>query len=189
MALMAYFLNSWRILQLTLSVVTLLLIVPWFFTSESPRWLLSKKKHTKFINLMIKASKKNEKTIKTSSLILFETENENSSFESQAERNESLKYRSLFERPQIVLTITLMILWPITAMGYYGITLSMSDLAGDAFWSNALSALMELPSYVFLVLLMDKTGRKPLLVFSLFFTSVTCLGAALSVNQVLLYYC
>ena len=105
---------------------------------------------------------------------------------SQNERKESLKYRSLFERPQIVLTITLMILWPITAMGYYGITLSMSDLAGDAFWSNALSALMELPSYVFLVLLMDKTGRKPLLVFSLFFTSVTCLGAALSVNQVFL---
>ena len=133
---------------------------------------------------MLVASTKNEVSLKTSTMVVFESENSLERRRGSEERS-GLSFTTLFDKPQIVLTVSLMILWPVTAMGYYGISLSMSDIAGNAFWSNALSALMEIPSYILLVLLMDKIGRRPLLVFSLLFTGLTCLGAALSASQVI----
>ena len=73
-----------------------------------------------------------------------------------------------------------MVLWPITAIGYYGISLSMSSLGDNAFLNNALAALIEIPSYIILAALMDWTGRRPLLVLSLLLTGLTCLGAGLA---------
>ena len=164
-----------------MTVLSLLQIFSWFFMSESPRWLLSKQKHEKFVNLLLKASKDNKVKMQTSTLLSLEYYND--FIEEERDQKPKLKYSSLFQRPQIMLTITLMLLWPITAMGYYGITLSMSGIGGNAFWSNALAALLEIPSYFLLVSLMDKTGRRPLLVLSLLLTSLTCLGAALATNE------
>lgn len=163
-------------------MLTCFQFIAWFFMSESPRWLLIKQKHQKFLNMVLMAAKENKNELKTSTLLSLEYYNDY--VEENLEATPKLKYSSLFERPQIILTITMMTLWPITAMGYYGISLSMSGIGVNAYWSNALSALLEIPSYFILTALMDRTGRRPLLVFSLLFTSLTCLGAAISTNQV-----
>ena len=44
--------------------------------SESPRWLLIKQKHQKFINLALKAAKDNKKELKTSTLLSLEYYND-----------------------------------------------------------------------------------------------------------------
>ena len=167
--------------------MALIQIIPWFYMSESPRWLLTKKKHEPYINLLLRASKDNQKKMDTSTLLSLEYFND---YIEEREANDDRKvsklgFSSLFERPQVILTIALMLLWPITAMGYYGITLSMSDFGSNAFSSNAMAALLEIPAYFILVALMDKTGRKPLLVFSLLFTSITCFGAAFTNSEAL----
>lgn len=181
--LLAYFFNEWRSLQLAMSFVTLMQMIFWFPMAESPRWLLSKNLSKRFINLIMKASKSNNSEVKTSTLLMldqnYDAENESD------EENKPLKFSSLFDRPQMILMVTLMTLWPITAMGYYGITLSMSGIGGNAYWSNALSALLEIPSYFILVATMDIVGRRPLLVFSLLFTSLTCFGAAFTTVEAL----
>ena len=169
-----------RTLQLAMSVVALIQIIPWFFMSESPRWLLTKQKHDAYINLLLRASKDNSKKMDTSTLLSLEYYNDFIEEKEENNKRSNLGFSSLFERPQVILTVTLMLLWPITAMGYYGITLSMSDIGNNAFTSNAMAALLEIPAYFILVALMDKTGRKPLLVFSLLLTSISCFGAALA---------
>ena len=169
-----------RTLQLAMSVVALIQIIPWFFMSESPRWLLTKQKHEAYINLLLRASKDNSKKMDTSTLLSLEYYNDFIEEKEENTKRSNLGFSSLFERPQVILTVTLMLLWPITAMGYYGITLSMSDIGNNAFTSNAMAALLEIPAYFILVALMDKTGRKPLLVFSLLLTSISCFGAALT---------
>ena len=169
-----------RTLQLAMSVVALIQIIPWFFMSESPRWLLTKQKHEAYINLLLRASKDNSKKMDTSTLLSLEYYNDFIEEKEENNKRSNLGFSSLFERPQVILTVTLMLLWPITAMGYYGITLSMSDIGKNAFTSNAMAALLEIPAYFILVALMDKTGRKPLLVFSLLLTSISCFGAALA---------
>ena len=161
-----------------MSVVVLIQIIPWFFMSESPRWLLTKQKHEAYINLLLRASKDNSKKMDTSTLLSLEYYNDFIEQKEEDNTRSNLGFSSLFERPQVILTVTLMLLWPITAMGYYGITLSMSDIGNNAFTSNAMAAILEIPAYFILVALMDKTGRKPLLVFSLLFTSLSCFGAA-----------
>ena len=168
-----------------MSVVALMQIISWFFMSESPRWLLTRQKHETYINLLLRASKDNNKKMDTSTLLSLEYCNNFLEEKKEENKNSKLGFSSLFERPQVILTVTLMLLWPITAMGYYGITLSMSDIGNNAFTSNAMAALLEIPAYFILVALMDKTGRKPLLVFSLLLTSITCFGAAFADNEAL----
>lgn len=48
----------------------------------------------------------------------------------QQESSHRLGLRDLFKRPQLTNTVLLLCLWPITALGYYGLALSMSAL-GD----------------------------------------------------------
>ena len=163
-----------------MSVVALVQIISWFFMSESPRWLLAKQKHEPYINLLLRATKENNRKMDTSTLLSLEYYNDFLEEKEEQSKRSKLGFSSLFERPQVILTVTLLLLWPITAMGYYGITLSMSDIGNNAFTSNAMAALLEIPAYFILVALMDKTGRKPLLVLSLLFTSIFCFGAAFS---------
>ena len=54
----------------------------------------------------------------------------------------------------------------------------MSAIGNDAFLSNALAALIEIPSYFFLVLMMDVWGRRPLFTISMLFNALSCFGAA-----------
>ena len=170
---------SVRVLQLSTGVVCCLQLIAWCFSSESPRWLLAQKDHDKFLSLIFKASKQNRRLVKTSTLMSLEADTVDFRVETE-ETEETLQFSDLFKRPQVVLMVSLMVLWPITAIGYYGISLSMSSLGDNAFLNNALAALIEIPSYVILTVLMDLTGRRPLFVFSLLLTGLTCLGAGLT---------
>ena len=51
------------------------------------------------------------------------------------------------------------------------------SIGNDAFTSAILSALIEIPSYIFLMLFVDNFGRKPILVFTLFLMGITCIPA------------
>ena len=64
----------------------------------------------------------------------------------------------------------MLIVWPVVALGYYGVALSMSSIGGDVFTSNLLSALVEIVANIATLLLVDVWGRKPLLSFFLFLT-------------------
>ena len=51
------------------------------------------------------------------------------------------------------------------------------SIGNDAFSSAILSALIEIPSYVFVTLFIDNFGRKPILLFTLFLTGISCIPA------------
>ena len=61
--------------------------------------------------------------------------------------------------------------------GYYGISMSATGLGGNIFVSFILLAMIEIPSYVFNILVMDHWGRKPIFVSSLLLTGVACISA------------
>ena len=139
---------------------------------------MSQHHHEQFLSLLFKASKQNGKLVKTSTLLALERRDTVEGDEVESSVRPQLS--SLFRRPQVVLTVSLMVLWPVTAIGYYGISLSMSSLGDNAFLNNALAALIEIPSYIILTVLMDWTGRRPLFVLSLLLTGLSCLGAGLA---------
>ena len=61
--------------------------------------------------------------------------------------------------------------------GYYGLSLLSVSIGSDAFSSAILSALIEIPSYVFIMIFIDNFGRKPVLVFTLVLGGIACIPA------------
>ena len=55
--------------------------------------------------------------------------------------------------------------------------MSATKLGSDIFVSFILTALVEIPSYIFCSLVMDHWGRKPIFVSALFLTGATAIPA------------
>lgn len=61
--------------------------------------------------------------------------------------------------------------------GYYGISMIAVEIGSNAYVSSILTALIEIPSYLFCILCMDRVGRKPICVFCFFITGICCIPA------------
>ena len=74
--------------------------------------------------------------------------------------------------------------WIVTNICYYGLILNSVNLAGTNIYANfSLSAAIEIPSYIFTVLVIDRVGRKPLLIFCQLLAGVTCIVAGFEKDQ------
>ncbi|PSN46170.1 hypothetical protein C0J52_16090 [Blattella germanica] len=56
--LIALYIESWRLLQLVLSIPTVILILQIWILPESPRWLISQGRRKEALNIVEKISKK-----------------------------------------------------------------------------------------------------------------------------------
>lgn len=70
--LMAYLMQDWRTLQMTLAILVFLLAGLWIVMPESPRWLISKGKMEKARTILMKAARMNRKTIPIGDLLILE---------------------------------------------------------------------------------------------------------------------
>ena len=71
----------------------------------------------------------------------------------------------LFKNPDVrKITLIMFVNWIVVTLGYYGISMGASNLGGDIFVSIILLSLIEIPSYIFCILVMDYWGRKPIFV-------------------------
>ena len=61
-------------------------------------------------------------------------------------------------------------------MVYYGLSLNASKLSGDIYLNFFLLAIVELASYIFCLVLLDKAGRKFLQSFSMLLGGVACIA-------------
>lgn len=66
-------------------------------------------------------------------------------------------------------------------MCYYGLSMNSVNLAGNTYGNFILSAFIEIPSYIFCILVMDGWGRKPVLVFTQVLAGVTCIIAGFDI--------
>ena len=55
--------------------------------------------------------------------------------------------------------------WIASVMGSYGLGFNSVNLGSDIYVAFVLTAFIEIPSYIFLVLVVDSLGRKPVLIF------------------------
>ena len=62
--------------------------------------------------------------------------------------------------------------------GYYGLSMVSVEMGTNSIVSGILAAMIEIPSYVFVVLFTDNFGRKPILLITLLLTGATCIPSA-----------
>ena len=88
--------------------------------------------------------------------------------------------RDMFRASQLRITLAMFICWPVITMLYYGLSLSADKikLTPNVYLSYVLVALIEIPAYIILPLVIDVWGRKPLFFITQFVPGICCIVAA-----------
>merc|ERR1712223_725684 len=84
-------------------------------------------------------------------------------------------------RPRLMLfrSTNMFYQWFSVTMWYYGLSFASVSLLGDPYTNAALSYFIEIPGYIFCILVMDCWGRRPILSFCQLISGISCIGAGL----------
>ncbi len=175
LALEAYFIRDWKTLQLVSYGSFALLLPMLLLMSESPRWLLSTGKVGKARKILSQISKGNGRGPFTKQIVMSESNNT-----ARAATSQGTGLGSVFKNKTLLVRLmSVSYQWLCTSMCYYGLIFSSTSLSGDPYSNFAIGALMEIPGYLFVALVMDCWGRRPILVFLQVLPGLCCIGAGL----------
>ncbi|XP_069991642.1 organic cation transporter protein-like [Penaeus vannamei] len=166
---LAYLLRDWRVLQLAMSVIGLVMFPALWFMEESPRWLMVAGNHERSLKVLKKAAKWNKVSLPPQNelLALMKEELPPSKSDTSARDIKAILKSSLmsglilFRTPKLRLITTVMY-WDylVLAMVYYGLSLSGGNLSSDPFVYMVLSGLMEVPAYTLAFPVVYRFGRR-----------------------------
>ncbi|XP_038059886.1 organic cation transporter protein-like [Patiria miniata] len=170
----AYFIRSWRGLQLCIGVPTILYFLLYFFIPESARWQMSKGKYKQAEKTLRKVAARNKKEFPeemfTSCEIIGAAKQENEGQQT---------FVALFRTPNMCIkTLNLMFYWFVVNIVYYGLGLSTSNLGVDDYLAAAIAALVEFPSFIFSVISLQYLGRRINLSSTMVVGGVACIISA-----------
>lgn len=165
-----------QILQVIYGLHSLLLIGHWWLMDESPRWLWANGKIRESVSIIQKALKMNGSTIKLDEADIV---SKGQAKKRRAEE-ESAELFDLFKTPNLrKKTLNVCLCWFANSLVYYGLSLNTGTLKGNPFLILFCMGLVEQPSYLISVYLMDRTGRRSITAFFMIFGSICCIVAAL----------
>ncbi|CAI9170121.1 unnamed protein product [Rangifer tarandus platyrhynchus] len=162
--LFAYFIRDWRMLLLALTVPGVLCVPLWWFIPESPRWLISQRRFKEAEDIIQKAAKINNIT---APVVVFDPVEQQ---EQLPLKQQKVFILDLF-RTRNIATITIMslLLWMLTSVGYFALSLNTPNLHGDPYLNCFFSALIEVPAYIAAWLLLRTLPRRYVIAGVLFF--------------------
>ncbi|GFZ12458.1 organic cation/carnitine transporter4 [Actinidia rufa] len=160
LSFVAFVFPSWRSLYIASSIPSILfLVVILPFVSESPRWFL------------IRALDEDTR------------ENQNKELaEGQGKEVEAISgslidvVRSRLTRVRLFLSVAINFLCSVV---YYGLTLNVVNLGTNLYLNVFLNAVAEMPAFLLTAVLLDRFGRKPLAIGTLWFSGFFCLVGCL----------
>lgn len=161
--LFAYFIRDWRMLLLALTLPGLFCVPLWWFIPESPRWLISQRRFEEAEQIIQKAAKMNG--IMAPAVIFDPLELQ----ELNSLKQQKVFILDLFKTRNIA-TITVMsvMLWMLTSVGYFALSLNVPNLHGDVYLNCFLSGLIEVPAYFTAWLLLRTLPRRYIIAGVLF---------------------
>ncbi|XP_035683852.1 organic cation transporter protein-like isoform X2 [Branchiostoma floridae] len=186
MAGIAYGIRDWRLLQLAISLPNLLYIPYYWWCPESPRWLLSRDK-AKAKEIILSMAKTNGVILP--SHVLEEELGEDpvtKHVTGQEETPRNYTILDLLRTPNMrIRTLIIFCIWFINSCVFYGVSLNITDLSGNAHVNFLISCAVEVPAYASLLFLQERFGRKvPVLVYELLTGVGLIITAALPAGSV-----
>ena len=170
----AYYIRDWYSLQLVAYTPLIALLVLWFLVPESPRWLLAKGRTDEAMNIIRKAADVNGKALPDDIMNGASSGIEHGGEERQPTVLDLFRPRSIALR-----SFNMFYQWFSVTLCYYGLSFASTSLAGDKYTNFMLSVSIEIPGYIFCILVMDCWGRRPILSFCQIISGVSCIGAGL----------
>ena len=181
LALVAYLLQNWQTLQITLSALVFVLApLVVFILPESPRWLVAVRKQEKAIDIFRFGAKLNGNPFYSSDKVLDDkTAHQNPDHIDVKTDKNLLGVKSFFTQSILMKNIIIICTNCLVAtLCYYGITFNSVNFGGlDIYLSFALSGLTEIVGVVFIVFFLDHLGRRTILIGGQLITGVMCIAA------------
>ncbi|XP_072182317.1 organic cation transporter protein-like [Diadema setosum] len=171
LALIAFFVRDWWLLQIIISVPSFLLLLTFPFVPESVRWLISRGRTEEATAVIVKAGKVNK--VELPDPIFSDEEIKE---QEAATTAKPLTMLELFKTPNLrIRTLNCMFNWTVNTLVYYGLSLSTSDLGVNDYVAFFISGAVEIPAYICSIFAIDIIGRKWTLSGSMLAGGVACL--------------
>ncbi|XP_059662555.1 organic cation/carnitine transporter 4 [Cornus florida] len=184
----AYVCQSWRSLYIASSIPSILflvLILP--FISESPRWYLIRGKSNQALEIMHSIAKTNGKHLPQGVVLALDEEANDTPIDTKQKNKveEAITgsvidvIRSPLTRVRLFLAVAINFLCSVV---YYGLSLNVVNLKTNLYLNVLLNAVAEMPAFTLTAVLLDKFGRKPLAIGTLWFSGLFCVIGSLVGN-------
>ncbi|XP_053317158.1 solute carrier family 22 member 3 isoform X2 [Spea bombifrons] len=147
----AYFISTWQGIQLAISLPNFLFLFYYWLIPESPRWLLIRQKKEKAMKIMSDIARNNGTYLTPNycQITLHDEEVANPAC------------MDLVRTPQMrKCTIILMYAWFTSAVIYQGLVMRLGIVSGSLYTDFFISAVVELPAAVIILLSIDRIGRR-----------------------------
>lgn len=169
LGLMAYLIPSWRYLTIASALPSIFGIFIVGTIPESPRWLASQGRYDEAEAILKKISKENGLGNKYVSL-------QRSKSTSKAGPSvRSYGILDLFRNSTTcIITLIMVVSWFVNSHVYYGLSLNVKNLGGNMYVNFVLAGLVEIPSYLLTVFLLNWSGRRKSLFYFMMGAAGSC---------------
>lgn len=183
---LSWLLQDWRVLLRIIYAPACLVFSYLWILNESVRWLLSKGRNDEAVAILEKAAKMNKVTLAPHDLApLYETAKAE-----QTDKEVPLSKEPSPEQPSIVKQIlrsniilrrlvSCSFLWVTCTFVYYGLSINSVSLAGNKYINFMLVAFIEIPANFACLAVLDKFGRKRVLITTYILSALICIGLSL----------
>ncbi|XP_053651819.2 organic cation transporter protein [Cherax quadricarinatus] len=185
---LAIFIRDWRWLQVAITAPAVLLTSYAWLMPESVRWLVAEGRYDEAKNIIQRVARVNNVELLKH---LMDVRNEefrpddgtlsvsNNKIELVNETRQEEKIKKtvidLLRTPVIRMrSFNMFFCWTVCTLLYYGLSYNSNSLAGNIFVNFIATMLVEVPSYIFTYLVLDRLGRKASLSFVFLLGGVAC---------------
>lgn len=177
---LSYLSGSWRYLYIVTSIPSALycfFVLP--FVSESPRWYLVKGRLEEAMKVMRSIAANNGKSLPAGiSLSLDGNEHDDAAAASEEPSGSLVDvFKSPLTRTRMVL---MAFIWLLCGIGYYGLSLNVVNLSTNLYVSVLLNGIAEMPAFALTAVMLNKFGRRALLISTMMLSGVASLLGSLT---------
>ncbi|ULU06006.1 hypothetical protein L3Y34_018130 [Caenorhabditis briggsae] len=173
LAILAYFIVDYRFLHAAIAIPSLIFITYYWIIHESARWLVSQEKYDDANVVLCATANWNKKTVPKD----WANQVGKKMDVTVTKKKDTFGVIDLIRTPQMrKRTLTNFVMWPVTTMMYYGMTMRSDVGGGSLFVTFITSQIMELPAVIITALLIDRLGRKVMYSGSIFLAGLLLLA-------------